>query len=263
MFLFSINTVFIATSTFVVVRFLKFPYQAYANSQRRKRISQVITIFAVAILVPSIYMFYNLYKKLDFKQKATILIEKLKTEEGILILDVNANYAAKKIEFAVIGKSISTQEIAKFKEEMKQMGYANCEFKVLQNAGNMETINKINEIESSFLSNQQLLLKKEAILLEKDREIFELNNQLVLKKVKVFPFRGIANEIKSLRPEIVEVAFADAIITNFTVTDTIPVFRIKYNKKLKSKDRLESNKTLQNWLRTKLQNEKIIVEENN
>ena len=52
MFLFSINTVFIASSTFVVVRFLKFPYEAYANSQRRKRISQIITIFAIAILIP-------------------------------------------------------------------------------------------------------------------------------------------------------------------------------------------------------------------
>jgi uncharacterized hydrophobic protein (TIGR00271 family) len=263
MFLFSINTVFIASSTFVVVRFLKFPYEAYANSQRRKRISQVITLFAIAILVPSVYMFYNLYKKSDFTQKVTGLIKNIKAEKGILILDVNTDYATKKIEFAVIGKSLSNVDISEFKQEMKQMGYENCDFKVLQNAGNIETINKINEIESSFLSNQQLLLKKEAVLLEKDREIFELNNQLALKKVRVFPFRDIANEIKSLRPEIVEVAFADAITTNFKVTDTIPVFRIKYNKKLRSTEKLESNKTLQNWLRTKLQNEKIIVEENN
>ena len=191
------------------------------------------------------------------------LIKNIKAEKGILILDVNTDYATKKIEFAVIGKSLSNVDISEFKQEMKQMGYENCDFKVLQNAGNIETINKINEIESSFLSNQQLLLKKEAVLLEKDREIFELNNQLALKKVRVFPFRDIANEIKSLRPEIVEVAFADAITTNFKVTDTIPVFRIKYNKKLRSTEKLESNKTLQNWLRTKLQNEKIIVEENN
>ena len=263
MFLFLINTVFIASSTFVVVRFLKFPYEAYANSQRRKRISQVITLFAIAIFVPSVYMFYNLYKKSDFNQKVTNLIEKVKTEKGILILDVEADYSTKTIEFAVIGKSLSNVDISEFKQEMKQMGYENCGFKVLQNAGNIETINKINEIESHFLSNQQLLLKKEAVLLEKDREIFELKNQLTLKKVKVFPFRDIANEIKSLRPEIVEVAFADAITTNYTVIDTIPVFRIKYSKKLKSKDKLESNKTLQNWLRTKLNNEKIIVKENN
>ncbi len=263
MFLFSINTVFIASATFVVVRFLKFPYEAYANSQRRKRISQVITIFAIAILVPSVYMFYNLYKKSDFTQKVTDLIEKVKREKGILILDVNADYATKNIEFAVIGKSLSNNDISEFEEQMKQMGYEDCDFKVLQNAGNIETINKINEIESSFLSNQQLLLKKEADILEKDREIFDLKNQLVIKGEKVFPFNDIANEIKSLQKEITEVAFANAITTNFTVTDTIPVFQIKFNKNLKSTEKLKSTETLQSWLRTKLKNEKIIVEEDN
>jgi uncharacterized hydrophobic protein (TIGR00271 family) len=261
MFLFSINTVFITASTFIVVRFLKFPYEAYANSQRRKRISQIITVFAFAILLPSVYMFYKLYKKSDFDRKVTGLIENVKTDKGILILDVNTDYAAKKIEFAVIGKSLSNADIANFEDEMRKMGYENCEFKVLQNADNIETINKINKIESSFLSNQQLLLKKEAVLLEKEREIFDLKNQLTQKNETTFSFKDIANEIKSLQPEIDEIAFANALVTNFTTIDTIPIFRINYTKKTRAKKVLESNETLQNWLRIKLKNEKILVKE--
>ena len=222
-----------------------------------------ITVFAIAILVPSIDMFYNLYKKSDFTQKVTNLIEKVKAEKGILILDVDVHYATKKIEFAVIGKSLSKEDISKFEEDMKQMGYEKCNFKVMQNAGNIETLNKINEIESSFLSNQQLLVKKEAVLLEKDREIFELKNQLVVKKESDFPFIDIANEIKSLQKEISEVSYANAIKTNFTTTDTIPVFQIKFDKGFNSKEKLKSTETLQNWLRTKLKNEKIIVEPSN
>ena len=259
-FLFSINTVFIASSTFVVVRFLKFPYEAYANSQRRKRISQIITVFAVAILIPSVYMFYNLYKKSDFTQKVNFLIEKVKKEKGILILDVDAKYTTKIIQFAVIGKSLSNEDIEQFKEEMNEMGYENCSFEVLQNAGNIEAINKINEIESSFLSNQQLLIQKEAALLEKDREIFDLKNQLVAKKESDFPFIDIANEIKSLQKEISEVSYANALKTNFTTTDTIPVFQIKFNKGLSGNEKLKSTETLQNWLRTKLKNQKVLVE---
>ena len=89
MFLFTINTIFIASATFIVVRFLKFPYEMYANSQRRKRISQIISFLAMVILIPSIYMFYQLYKKSDFNQKSDLLIDKLRTEKGILILDVH------------------------------------------------------------------------------------------------------------------------------------------------------------------------------
>lgn len=258
-FLFSINTIFIASATFIIVRFLKFPYEAYANSKRRKLISQIISFFALVILIPSMYMFYELYKKSDFNQKVTILINKLKTEQGILILDVDTDYATKKIEFAVIGKSLSNSDIAQFTKEMNQMGYKDCNFKILQNAGNIETINKIKEIENSFLSNQQLLVKKEATILEKEKEIFELKNQLISKNETVFPFTEIAKEIKALHPEINEVAYSNAVITNFSKTDTIPFFEVKWNKTFNSKKKTEAIATLQNWLRTKLKNEKVIV----
>ncbi|NJM78473.1 MAG: DUF389 domain-containing protein [Flavobacterium sp.] len=62
MFLFSINTIFIASATFIIVRFLKFPYEAYADSKRRKLLSRVISFLGLSILLPSIYMFYQLYK---------------------------------------------------------------------------------------------------------------------------------------------------------------------------------------------------------
>ena len=119
MFLFSINTIFIASATFLVVRFLKFPYEAYANSQRRKRISQVISILAIAILIPSIYMFYQLYKKSDFNQKVDGIITELRTEKGILILDVHKNFGKKTIQFAVVGTSMTQKNINEFQAEMQ------------------------------------------------------------------------------------------------------------------------------------------------
>ena len=122
-------------------------------------------------------MFYQLYKKSDFNQKADGLISKLRTEKGILILDVHKDFDKKEISFAVVGKSISQSDIQQFKSQMKTFGYESCNFKVLQDAGNLETISKINEIENSFLSNQQLIVKKSQELLDKDKEIFELKNR--------------------------------------------------------------------------------------
>ena len=69
---------------------------------------------------------------------------------------------------------------------MQTFGYDSCNFKVLQDAGNLETISKINQIENSFLSNQQLIVKKSQELLDKDKEIFELKNQLQKKREKQF-----------------------------------------------------------------------------
>lgn len=262
MFLFSINTIFIASATFFVVRFLKFPYEEYANSSRRKLLSRIISILALSILLPSIYMFYLLYKKSDFNQKVDGLINELKTEKGVLILDVKKNYASKVITFAVIGKSLSKKEISQLKQNMNEMGYKGTKFKVFQDAGNIETITKINKIENSFISNQQLLVKKDADLLDKDRQIFELKNQLTAKKPDLFAFDEVAKEIKALNTQVEQVSYSNRIITNFKKTDTVPIFEIKWLKNSNSKTRKEETKKLENWLKVKLKNKKIVVKEN-
>ena len=259
LFLFSINTIFIATATFIVVRFLKFPYEAYANSQRRKTISRIIAFLALVILIPSVYMFYQLYIKSDFNQKADGLIHKLRTEKGILILDVRKNFNKKEIQFAVVGKSIMQTDIQDFKSEMKSFGYDDVKFKVLQDAGNLETMSKINEIENSFLSNQQLLVKKDQLLLNKDKEIFELKNQLHKKGEMLFPFRQIAEEIKALNANVEKVAYSETISTNFSAIDTIPTFEIIWKNQVKPDIKTFENLRFQNWLRKKLKDESVIV----
>ena len=259
LFLFSINTIFIATATFIVVRFLKFPYEAYANSQRRKTISRIIAFLALVILIPSVYMFYQLYIKSDFNQKADGLIHKLRTEKGILILDVRKNFNKKEIQFAVVGKSIMQTDIQDFKSEMKSFGYDDVKFKVLQDAGNLETMSKINEIENSFLSNQQLLVKKDQLLLNKDKEIFELKNQLHKKGEMLFPFRQIAEEIKALNANVEKVAYSETISTNFSTIDTIPTFEIIWKNQVKPDIKTFENLRFQNWLRKKLKDESVIV----
>src|SRR5690554_7863529 len=53
LYLFSINAVFIALSTFIVSKILRFPLVRYANSKRRKRTAQIATLIALAVMVPS------------------------------------------------------------------------------------------------------------------------------------------------------------------------------------------------------------------
>ena len=214
---------------------------------------------ALAILVPSVYMFYQLYKQSDFDQKVDALIEELKTEKGVLILDVKKDYSKRQINFAVIGKSLSEKEVKEFEQKMTQLGYANCEFKVFQDNGSIETMTKMKDIEQSFLSNQQLLVKKDADLLDKDRQIFDLKNQLTAKKATIMSFDQITKEMKALDATIEEVSYAEKLVTNFSKVDTIPTFEIKWNTKVGTKTKAETAQKLENWLKTKLKIKKMEV----
>lgn len=261
LFLFSINTIFIASSTFLVVRFLKFPYEAYANSKRRKVISRVISSIAIIILIPSVYLFYTLYQTSKFEREVTSITNKLRDEKGVVVLDVVKDFNDKYVSFAVVGRSISNSEIDLLKQEMTDAGFPDCNFKVLQNVDNMETLSKIEEIQNSYVSTQQLLVKKEEELLKKDRELLALETQLVNKERTDFPFEATAKELKALEPNVKEVSYAEMLRFNFESNkkDTLPVFKLLWVEKTKESQKEKSLKQLEGWLKAKFKNDSIKI----
>lgn len=105
MYLFTINTIFIALSTFIIVKSLQFPMKEYLNSSHRKRISQLVYLVAFLILLPSIYMFYGLYKKSDFEQKVNSIITNFNLDKDVVVLNQKINFQTKTISFATVGNS--------------------------------------------------------------------------------------------------------------------------------------------------------------
>lgn len=257
MFLFTINTIFIATATYMVVKFLRFPLKECADENRKKRISQFLTIIVLAIFIPSVWFFYQLYKKSDFEQKVTSVLLELKENEGIGVFDVQADYGTKTVSFVVIGKSLENVEIHNIQEKIAKSGYKDVKINVLQDNGNQQTLTRLNEMETSYLSNQQLLAKKEEQLLFKDKEIFELKNKL--SNGSTISFVDVANEIKSLNDNVDGVSYYNVLNTNFKTIDTIPNFVIKFKKETKQSEIKSEIEKYKKWLQSKLKNEKVIV----
>ena len=70
MYLFIINTIFIALATFIVIKFLKFPMINYVDSMRRRRISRFVTLAAIIVMIPAVWTFVNVVNESNFKNDA-------------------------------------------------------------------------------------------------------------------------------------------------------------------------------------------------
>ena len=70
MYLFIINTIFIALATFIVIKFLKFPMINYVDSIRRRRISRFATLAAIIVMIPAVWTFVNVVNESNFKNDA-------------------------------------------------------------------------------------------------------------------------------------------------------------------------------------------------
>jgi uncharacterized hydrophobic protein (TIGR00271 family) len=67
MYLFAINTIFIALATFIVLKVLRFPVLNYANSRRRKNVARIAGILAFAVMLPAGWTFYNVLKESQYE----------------------------------------------------------------------------------------------------------------------------------------------------------------------------------------------------
>jgi len=69
-FLFTINSIFIALAAFAITKYLRFPMLKYINQAKRTRISRIASLIAVVVMGFSVYQFYLLYLVNDYDTKA-------------------------------------------------------------------------------------------------------------------------------------------------------------------------------------------------
>ena len=258
MFLFTINTIFISLGTFLVIRFLNFPMVVYVDSSKRKRISQLVYTISIAIIIPSAYLFFKLYRQTDFKQKVETLLTEYKNQEDIIILNEKIDGTKRLVSFATLGKGIPQKKVEEWKKSLDEMGYANAMFDISQNVESAETMLKLDQLERTYMTSQQLLNKKEEIIIRQERELIEMQKQLSLSERGKVPFMQLAQEIKANYDQIKEVTYARTFTTNFERVDTIPVIYLKFNPNYARKE--EDRKRIQNWLMLKLGKEDLQVE---
>ena len=236
---------------------MSFPPKIYTDANRRKRISQVLSLIALAIIIPSIYFFYKLYKKSDFEQKITAVLIRLKEDKGIGIFNINPNYKENMISFAVLGKSLEDADIEVIQKKIQKLGFEDVKLEVLQDSENQQTLSRLNELENSYLTNQELLNKKEEQILLKEKEILDLEKKL--GEGSFVNFLDVSNEIKSLNSNVKRVSFYNVLSTNFTAIDTIPNFIIEFKENVNPEEAAIEISKFKKWLQLKLKSEKVIV----
>ena len=75
-YLFLLNSILIAISTYVLVRYLKFPRKEYVNPKIEKRVRGYTIAFIIIIVAPSIYMFWRMTKRSIFEANAEKFVDR-------------------------------------------------------------------------------------------------------------------------------------------------------------------------------------------
>ena len=262
MYLFIINTIFIALATFIVIKFLKFPMINYVDSIRRRRISRFATLAAIIVMIPAVWTFVNVVNESNFKNDA---LSFLNSELDIL---PNSKYIKKNtvvqynsdkpsvIELTTLGNDQISKEI-EFVLNTKMKNYSslnNTELiinqSVFREINNLEYMEELRSRDSLDLLSQT---QKINFLEDKVQEL------LVLEK-NYIEFPNLLKELNINYSEIDEFSYSNILKSDFKSIDTVSVFYVKWNDSLVNEvDVTRKSSQLEKWLKYKLNLDSIII----
>ncbi|MDR5591714.1 DUF389 domain-containing protein [Christiangramia sp. SM2212] len=252
LYLFSINAVFIALSTFVVSKLLGFPLVKYANSKRRKRIAQIASTVAIIVMIPSVILFVKLLRQQVFESKSVEFIENTVRYTGAETLKSTSDYKEKRIDVYMIGNTIPMATISTWQESLGDIeALKEAELVVHQGNDQSQDLNQLStEVRSGIL--EDLYVKNQEALQNKDRRIELLETELSKYRGDNFSFANLSKEAKINYEGIEEIGYSNLITTNFQKTDTIPTFTVIWNDKIRNSELTSQQEKFANWMRVRL-----------
>ena len=261
LYLFSINAVFIALSTFIVSKILRFPLVRYANSKRRKRTSQIATLIAIAVMVPSVWLFLKLLDQQLFETKTKEFVRTIIKYEGAEVVKFTQNYKSRNIDIYLIGRPVPQAKINDWLSKLAETEkMEDVKLRIYQGADQSgEMAAKLTgEVKAGIL--EDLYVRNEKLIQDKDEKIRFLEDQIALVKVKNVPFKQLSEEIKINYDDLESFGFSNKISTNFEKTDTLPVISLTWKPKIPLKKRNEDAKKIEKWMKMKMKLDTLVVE---
>ena len=243
MYLYMINCFFICISTFLIVKFLKYPSVSFLNEGKKKRITRTITLLILVMIIPSFYLAYALLQQKKFTQQVNSFIQNELVEKGYTLIyeKTQFNSRPKKIELAFLDKKFSKLELVELKSKLDLYHINNTELLIRQDS---------TDLKRDILAE---ISRRSENVSEKDIAIQNLRKELATYK---FDDQELIQEITTLFPTLTPFSIGKQLAVN-TVDSTKMETILFYN----SKEKLDSKELakLKNWLNIKIKGSDIKI----
>jgi uncharacterized hydrophobic protein (TIGR00271 family) len=137
LYLFSINSVFIAVATFAFVRFLKFKRrQSAGTAEQQARISRWMLVLIVCMFVPSVFSAWHLKNESDFKLNSKNFILNEFKFPGVFLTkhEVKFSFRKRGLVLNTVGTQLSEEQIASLKQKMESYHLEGAELVLVQSS---------------------------------------------------------------------------------------------------------------------------------
>jgi uncharacterized membrane protein len=242
LYLFIINSVFIAFSTLITARFLNFPVKVQAVKEEENRIKRIFFFIVIITFLPSIYFAYDIVQQNKFMKLANDFIENEADFPNDYLLKKTIDPKAQSITLIYGGATISDQQIKELKSKLIKYRLESVQLDVKQGFAYLKEENDEASQLSLALNEKEIQIKSLQLQLD------SIDN---LSKIRL----QIYKELKIQYPEIKSLSLQPSKNISENTQDNVWLAYILSAPLLKS----EEQKKIELWLATRLNNDKLLV----
>ena len=269
MYLFTINTIFIALATFLVLKILRFPMLKYANSAKRKLISRLATIVAIVVMIPAVWTFLTVLKESRYERDFNAFVKNDIQSNSNLWYDKrddDLDMSAKTIRLRFNG-DISDEMISALQNDKNRYEEIR-DFELIINANKTRNADRLlKSLDRAYadLDRKDNVidgLQKQISQLEKN--ITNLNKQIESKNISNdVSFTNLSRDAKVRFSDLEFFGYAKMLESkDFINIDTVTVANVRWKVSVEDSLVLVRERNLQKWMKQELKVDTVFIRRN-
>lgn len=236
-YLFTINTVFIAISSVAISQILKFPIRTIVDENQKKRVNRWISLVISLIFIPSVYFGYKLVQDEQFHENVNLFVSNVSIVEGNYLLKHEIDVKNRQVTLVYGGTSMTENQKKVILNKARNFDLDKSSIDFQQGLA-FDNIFGQNFSEMDNLKSE--LRKFQSIVIDKEQSIDSIHKSRLLGE-QTF------SEIKELYPEISSCIYSDTYLFHDTLKKPkdVKVFVFSLKEEIGEDSKLKINRWLQ------------------
>ena len=253
LYLFLINSVFIALATFAAVKYFRFPIVEASGETRKRLPKAAVYIILLLVIVPSVITAVSVIKENNFTTHVERLVAENKNLGKCFIYDHKATYSRKapKLELFLAGETLTDEAKKNFYKNAEEYGITRSQIVFHEDATSIRQEFSEVEIVKGIYEQTDKQIKR------LNDSIAKLGQQLAEYKEKEMPVETVSKELFAQYPDITEVSLSSGSTVH--ATDGTTAEQIIAFITTKEPMNAELHDRIERWLKVRLKNENILV----
>jgi uncharacterized hydrophobic protein (TIGR00271 family) len=195
LYLFAINSVFIAVATAVLIEVFKLPRREFVDRNAGRRMKALLLVITLGTALPSVYLAIKLVGNEIFNNKARQFVRSQFQLERVYVADSKTDPVKRRIEVTLIGEPVDDTRLKLIESRLDEAGLAGASIAVHQAGDNHVDV---ASLKAGIVTD--LLKESQREVSERNQTIEKLRRELASRATWAAQSGDIARELQAQYP---------------------------------------------------------------